>query len=215
MEMVTSLIYWFGFAVAFAGIVGYSSQPTYELDRHERYIKAVAAFYLIASSSFLLDILYHVFCIAYLRLLVLLALFIATLYLVADTGIDKFNIRKLKNALIYGVVAWLAGKDLNVIGEYSFVVASILFFIPLLIFIVSVYLIHSVQEGTVYFTFEEHITIISLSLFVVYTSGLAALSNGIPGVYTIFQMIGAGVLLYVLCKLWSIARLFMVGTQRV
>ena len=158
MEEVYSIIYWFGFVTAFAGLVGYSSKPLYEFDRHEKYVKAIATFYLITALSFLLHATYHLFYQkhVYVEIGVVVMLLAASIYLMAYTGIEKFDARRFKDALLYGAIIWLVGQQLHVMGEYALYTIPVLSAFSIPVFLVSVYLFYSIRNKTVYFTFEEH-----------------------------------------------------------
>ena len=211
MEEVHPIIYWFGFVTAFAGLVGYSSKPLYEFDRHEKYVEAIATFYLITALSFLLHAIYRLFYrkLAYVEIGVVVMLLAASLYLMVYTGIEKFDIKRFKDALLYGAITWLMGQQLQVVKEYFLYAVPVLSAFTIPVFLVSVYLFYSIRNKTVYFTFEEHDKIISSSFFVIYLAGLSTLFVDIPNVHFTFKIVASGVLLYILYKLGNIARLFV------
>ncbi|AEA46918.1 hypothetical protein [Archaeoglobus veneficus] len=210
-ELLLPLVYWFGLVVAFAGLVGYSSLPSYEFDRHERYVRAIAAFYLVATFCFLLHAVSHVFrpiCV-YIELFVVLALFAASLYLMLDTGVERFDARRFKDALLYGAVAWLMGRHMTFVEEYPVEASVIMACLSFPVFAVSAYLFYSIRKKAIYFNFEEHRVIISSSFFIVYLTGLGSMSLDFPSVHYALELVSSGILLFVLYRMWKVARVFI------
>ncbi len=204
------VLYWFSFVAVVAGLLGFSTRPSYELEKGDDYLKAIVTFYLISDFGFFIHGVVHYLwgTVVYVELALVLILLAASLYLMNFTKLEKFEGTKFRDGLVYGCVAVLMGENLPFKAfpsEASLVMAAI----AIAVFWLTLYLYRLVRKMSTYFDFSTHESVISCTFFVVYITGLSCLFVRYPKVHFALDAISSAILLYILYKIYEVAKPFL------
>ncbi len=204
------VLYWFSFVAVLAGLLGFSTRPSYELERHDDYLKAIVTFYLISDFGFFIHGIVHYLwgTVVYVEIVLVLILLVASVYLMNYTKLEKLEGSKFRDGLVYGCIAVLMGEKLP-FKAFPSEASLVMAFIAIAVFWLTLYLYLLVRKMSTYFDFESHESVISCTFFVVYITGLSCLFVKYPKVHFSLDAISSAILLYILYKIYEVARPFM------
>ncbi len=204
------VLYWFSFVAAVAGLLGYSFRPKFELEKHDDYLKAIVTFYLISDFGFFIHGLAHYLwgVVLWVELALVLLLLVASMYLMNSTGLEKFEPNKFKDAIVYGCVMVLVGKNLP-FEAFPAEASLLMAIIAIAVFWLALYLYWIVRKNSVYFDFEEHGSVVASTFFVVYATGLSCLFVKSNKIHFTLDAISSAILLYILYRIYKVAEPFI------
>ena len=210
LDPAYAVLYWFSFVAIIAGLLGFSSKPNFELEKGDDYLKAIVTFYLISDFGFFIHGVVHYFwgTVVYVEIALVLLLLAASVYLMNFTKLERFEAAKFRDGLIYGCVAVLMGKNLP-IRAFPSEVSLIMAFIAIAVFWLTLLLYRLVRRMAAYFDFESHESVISCTFFVVYITGLSCLLVRYPKIHFALDAISSAILLYILYKIYEVAKPFI------
>gem|GEM_PF-2534521 len=204
------VLYWFSFVTTISGLLGFSFSPKYEMEKHEDYLKSIVTFYLLADFGLFIHGIAHYFwgLVVWVELFLVILLLISSLYLANAIGLEKFEPSKFKDALVYGSVLVLIGKNCPY-DIFSNIISLLMALIAIAVFWLAIYLYFIVKDKLVYFDFTDHKTILSSTFFVVYMTGLSCLFVKNEKIHFMLDTVSSVILLYVLYKLYEVAKPFI------
>jgi len=207
-----------GFASLFSGLLGYSIIPPRDFGYRESDLRTLLVFYMLATFAFLCHAFGYIVGSPpeYLNSFVGAVSVVAALYLLYSTvGRIRFSAMRFKNALIYGAILWLVGRELDhryynllhsfqpapciIAGMVSFPVAFIIFYV--------IFNVRKLKTGFFPNGSEE---ILSCSYIIVYLIGLSVIGSYFESsVCCISIFVAAFVVFYVLAKIYVTSRPFL------
>ncbi len=207
-----------GLATFFSGLLGYSVIPPPDFGYRESDLRALLIFYMLATFAFLCRAFGYIAGVplVYLNPFVGIVSIIAALYLLYSTvGRIRFSAVRFRNALVYGAILWLVGKELDH-GYYDLlhsfqpapcIIAGIVTFpVAFIIF----YVVFNVRKLKTGFFPNGSEDVISCSYIVVYLIGLSVLGSYFESsVCCLSILMAALVVFYVLAKIYVMSRPFL------
>ena len=203
------VLYWFSLVTTVAGLLGFSFSPKYE-ESYDSYLKYIVTFYLIADFGFFIHGIAHYLwgTVIWVEFLLTLLLLIASLYLANSIKLDKLEPAKFRDALVYGSVLVLIGKNLP-FDVFPTETSLIMAIIAIAVFWLALYLYYVVRGKSLYFDFPEYSNVISGTFFVVYITGLSCLLVKNEKIHFTLDAVSSAILLYILYKIYDVAKPFI------